>query len=45
MKYEKPQIELLSSASDAIRDLEKNVLFNPDSGMVFHTGTAYEADE
>ncbi len=46
MRYEKPQVRLLSCAIDAIQStLVKNIPSNPDTGMVFHTNSAYEADE
>ena len=46
MRYEKPRIAALSAAIESIQStLEKNVPFNPDSGMLVHTDPAYEADE
>ncbi len=45
MKYEKPELVLHSSAIDAIQSNQKIVTSNPDSGQVYHTNSAYEADE
>jgi hypothetical protein len=46
MKYESPQVKLLSSAISAIQStLMKDLLNNVDGGGVFHTDPAYEADE
>jgi hypothetical protein len=46
MKYDKPEVTLLSSAVDAIQTTQmKDVPTKPDLGQVFHTNAAYEADE
>lgn len=45
MKYEKPQVVALASASAAIQYLNKGASLVPDSETTFLTSSAYEADE
>jgi hypothetical protein len=45
MKYEKPEVTLVSTATAAIQSLGKQISPNPDSSRTKLTVGAYEADE
>jgi hypothetical protein len=44
MKYKKPEIQVVVSALDAVRAMEKVIQPFPD-GTGLHTAAAYQADE
>jgi hypothetical protein len=45
MKYEKPEVTLVSNAAVAIQSLGKQISPNPDLSRTKVTVSAYEADE
>lgn len=45
MKYEKPEVQMVVSALDAVQAMEKEILPHPDSGGFERTVSAYQADE
>jgi len=45
LKYQKPEVQAVVSALDAVQGMGKEILPHPDNGEVGRTVAAYEADE
>jgi hypothetical protein len=45
MKYEKPEVQVVASALDAIQGMDKQINPHPDSSEVAKTVPAYSAND